>query len=497
MGYYFIGIGGSGAKVMESLTHLAAAGILPNVPRQERLYVMSVDPDVGNGNLKRSSAALNNLSVFQELGFGADTSLFKTEVMLAHPFPWSPTEHDKKLDDILTYQSLSGTPIGNLYETLYTRAERNTFLNEGFRGRPSIGAAVLARKAALFETQGWEDHAEAPWDKFARLVKQDAKNGQVAHIFLAGSVFGGTGAAGMPTIAKLLRREFASYGESGTVAIGGALILPFFGFTPQQENGDGQIYASSENFLTNTKAALKYYAAKYRQDKVFDAMYFIGDSVLSSVQRFSVGAASQMNDAHIVDFYGAMAAVHFFSSSVDHMLECSYIAHENADSFEWTDFPDILGADGKEIRFKERFAQFVRFVFGYAHFVKPVLARLASGEEKTYKYPWYVDYLDGVDVDTPEVKNFDEYVESFVRWLAQLESGSNNRKVDFVRTDAFRADPAEVDPVRFPQCICGSQSELSMHELWTRLAEHAATDQEAGAQGFGRFLRALYDCCKE
>ena len=213
----------------------------------------------GNGNLKRSSAALNNLSVFQELGFGADTSLFKTEVMLAHPFPWSPTEHDKKLDDILTYQSLSGTPIGNLYETLYTRAERNTFLNEGFRGRPSIGAAVLARKAALFETQGWEDHADAPWDKFARLVKQDAKNGQVAHIFLAGSVFGGTGAAGMPTIAKLLRREFASYCESGTVAIGGALILPFFGFTPQQENGDGQIYASSENFLTNTKAALEAY----------------------------------------------------------------------------------------------------------------------------------------------------------------------------------------------------------------------------------------------
>ena len=38
-------------------------------------------------------------------------------------------------------------------------------------------------------------------------------------------------------------------------------------------------------------------------------MYFIGDSVLSSVQRFSVGAASQMNDAHIVDFYGAMPAV--------------------------------------------------------------------------------------------------------------------------------------------------------------------------------------------
>ena len=497
MGYYFIGIGGSGAKVMESLTHLAAAGMLPNVPRQERLYVMAVDPDVGNGNLKRSSAALNNLSAFQELSFGADASIFKTEVKLAHPFPWSPTEHDKKLDDILTYQSLSGTPIGDLYETLYTRAERNTFLNEGFRGRPSIGAAVLARKAALFETQGWEDHADAPWNQFARMVKQDAKNGQTAYIFLAGSVFGGTGAAGMPTIAKLLRREFASYCQNRSVIIGGALILPFFGFTPQKDGNNGQIYASSENFLTNTKAALKYYASKYKHDRVFDSMYFIGDSVISSVQKFSVGAASQMNDAHIVDFYGAMAAIHFFSSKPDQLLECSYIAHEDANSFEWTDFPNIMGADGEEIRFKDCFAQFVRFIFGYVHFVKPVLAKLAAGEESLYKYPWYVDYLDGVDVDTPEVKNFDEYTESFMRWLAQLESGTNNRRVDFVRQDAFRADPAAVNPLAYSQCICGSQSELSMHELWTRLAEHAGMDEHAGAQGFGRFLRALYDCCKE
>lgn len=497
MGYYFIGIGGSGAKVMESLTHLTAAGLLPNVPRQERLYVMAVDPDVGNGNLKRSSAAFNNLAVFQDLNVGTDTRLFKTEVTLAHPFPWSPTEHDKKLDDILTYQSLSGTPIGKLYETLYTRAERDTFLNEGFRGRPSIGAAILARKAAMFEANGWEDHAEAPWDKFAHLVKQDAKNGQIAHIFLAGSVFGGTGAAGMPTIAKLLRREFASYCESGTVVIGGALILPFFGFTPQQEGNNGQIYASSENFLTNTKAALKYYAAKYKHDKVFDAMYFIGDSVISSVQKFSVGAASQMNDAHIVDFYGAMAAVNFYAASLDNMLECTYIAHGKADSFDWTDFPDITGADGENIRFKECFAQFVRFIFGYVHFIKPVLSLLASGQEKPYKYPWYVDYLEGVDVDTAEVKNFDEYTESFVRWLMQLESGQNNRKVNFVRTNAFSAEPATVEPTQFAQCIFGSQGELSMSELWMRLAEHAAAEKQVDAKGFGRFLRALYDCCKE
>ena len=45
MGYYFISIGGSGAKVMESLTHLCAAGLLPNFEKRERLQGVLQGPD--------------------------------------------------------------------------------------------------------------------------------------------------------------------------------------------------------------------------------------------------------------------------------------------------------------------------------------------------------------------------------------------------------------------------------------------------------------------
>lgn len=93
MGYYFISIGGSGAKVMESLTHLCAAGLLPNFEKRERLYVMSVDPDLGNGNLNRSSASLRSFVNCQDFEVGVETSLFKTPVELASPFTWSPIEH--------------------------------------------------------------------------------------------------------------------------------------------------------------------------------------------------------------------------------------------------------------------------------------------------------------------------------------------------------------------------------------------------------------------
>lgn len=492
MGYYFIAIGGSGAKVMESLTHLCVAGLLPNKEKQEKLYVMAIDPDIGNGNLKRSSAALHNFEQFQDAEVGMGTPLFKTGVELANPFIWNPTEHDKKLDDIMSYQVHKGTPLGSLYEVLYTREERNTFLNEGFRGRPSIGAAVLAKRVALKEQGEWAADS-APWDKFSHLVQQDAKSGQAAKIFLASSVFGGTGAAGMPTIARLLRNTFGNYYEEGKVMIGGVLILPYFSFAPELSDTEGRdmLFASSENFLTNTKAALKYYALK---ENIYHSMYFIGDDILSPVKKFSIGASTQNNDAHIVDLYGALAAIDFFQSTRENAKRYSYIAHGEENVFRWADLPAIRMDGEVQVRIKERLVQFTRFVFAYVHIVKPVLADLASGKLAAYKYPWFADYLSDVNMDDPEIKNFNEYAESFVRWLHQLESTENHRGVELIHPNSFGADPARIDPEMFASCSYDENSDLTIHELWYRLAERPCRDKE-NARGFGRFLRVLYDCC--
>ena len=46
MGYYAIGIGGTGAKCLESLIHLAAAGMMPDGD----LHLLFVDPDTSNGS---------------------------------------------------------------------------------------------------------------------------------------------------------------------------------------------------------------------------------------------------------------------------------------------------------------------------------------------------------------------------------------------------------------------------------------------------------------
>ena len=58
-------------------------------------------------------------------------------------------------------------------------------MDKGFRGHPSIGASIMAQ-TALGEDE--------PWKTFRALVKTDTD----AKVFLAGSIFGGTGASGFP-----------------------------------------------------------------------------------------------------------------------------------------------------------------------------------------------------------------------------------------------------------------------------------------------------------
>lgn len=477
MSYYFISLGGSGAKTMESLIHLCISGHMHD---RGTLNILSIDPDVGNGNLERTGAALNNYDVFQSLQVGTDTPLFKTNVSLIKPFPWNPTSHDKTLDDLMGYQIHSGTPLGSLYEVLYTTRERATSLNEGFRGHPSIGAAVMAKKYFL--------HDSPQWQAFIEKVRSDIGEGGNVKIFLAGSVFGGTGASGIPTIARLLRNGLKDKGASAS--IGCVLILPYFNFTaPENES---RLFAKSENFLTNTKAALKYYS---QRDNVFNDMYFIGDSQITPVKEFSPGASNQRNDAHIVDFYAALAALDFFSKPVDGHVAFKYICHNDDKKIMWNDFPE-MGESNVKFSMNKRFVQFTRFIFAYIHMIKPVLRELDGGKLPVYKYPWYVDFFKDkdVDVNSSEVKNFEDYTEAFVTWLKQIET-AQDREIALIKYAIFENNPARLtSPDEFNSCDGSVNKDMTLHEIWYKLSEPLEITSQA--DGFGRFLRRLYEACK-
>ena len=239
--------------------HLAAAGMMPD---NNDLYMLFVDPDEANGSLARAVATLNHYKTFNTNERLKQPSLLQTKIISADNPVWTPFDKvpNPSLEDFVNFGILKGKnkSAANLFKVLYSKRERETKLGQGFRGHPSIGASIMAQTAL---------GADEPWKTFRALVKADTD----AKVFLAGSIFGGTGASGFPTIAQLVKDEFKGE-KAKNVQIGGALVLPYFTFTTDM---DQVLKAKAEHFLMNTQAALKYYHL-WNKHFIYDAIYLFG-----------------------------------------------------------------------------------------------------------------------------------------------------------------------------------------------------------------------------
>lgn len=488
MSYYFISIGGSGAKILEALIYLTVAGILPG---NDNLNLIALDPDENNGNLNRAVTAMKNFEQFQNANVGNNTPLFKNKISILTPIPFNPLPRaNDKLDDVMNANIIATRPVGQLYRALYSNKERQTQLNEGFRGHPSIGAAVLAKE--------YNDH-NPQWLKLKNQINGELGNRHNSvKIFLAGSIFGGTGAAGLPTMAQLLRNAFGNQ-----VSIGGILLLPYFTFTANDSVDADDIFAKSENFLTNSKAALKYYA---QEPSNFDFMYFLGDNSPVSAD-FSKGGSSQKNNAHIVDLYGALAAVDFFNQSPKPAVVYKNICRQDSGEFKWNDFQN-LAAD-----FKQRFIQFSRFVLTYVQLVKPILDNPPPPPTIILSKPiffnsspptWYKDIVYGneeIDAANDTVMSFNNFAAAYCNWLKQLENLSGRRSVLLINPTAFDVTKEDdrlqisIDPQKFNLLdpTTNPQSVLTLDKISSKLSDKPAG--KLNAQGFGKLLRHIYDAC--
>src|SRR5215213_7688769 len=75
---YLIGIGGTGARVIEAAVNLCAAGYGP-----PELSIFLIDPDAGNGNLTRTKKILTDyIKCRKNLQKTENTPLFKTDIKI-------------------------------------------------------------------------------------------------------------------------------------------------------------------------------------------------------------------------------------------------------------------------------------------------------------------------------------------------------------------------------------------------------------------------------
>lgn len=490
MSKFMVGVGGTGAKLIQTLTHLSAAGMLAD-DSGGGLNVLMVDPDAKNGTGAVTTAVAASYAACHALECGT-TPLFQSSVKVAGP--WSPvTDNDVSTLSTFFHYALErehNPPEADMMELLFTPEERNLKILEGFRGLPALGSAILS-KTIDFTSEG-------PWSNLRHEIRGAASSSASVPLLLAGSVFGGSGAAGVPTICRLLESELTK--TTKNVRLGLVLFLPYFSYKPV----DGQsMQADPHAFAAATVEALKYYH-EGRFLQLAKSIYTVGEETLSVEPRSAVGGKEQVNDPHFLELIAGIGALRFFAKE-DKDGTASVAARAQPNEVQWQDLPfspEKAPLQIKRLRTMILFAVAFHFYFmpqlraEWSKGKKGLLSNHRRGEEST---------------QLAELGQVDEYTVHFLTWLMHLSAprGLPNFTSGLVDLSIFAiggggqwrlrqaeapGTKGEFDQRRLPQLFVNADG-LKVPDVRTihNLAESPVKDYKA--TGTGIVLRAIYDAC--
>lgn len=364
-------IGGSGERVMASFLMALTAGMTVDAASVLPVFI---DNDSGSHSLKdcknliryyrQQQSATNNqvgVNALYEPAFGHSNNnkwpdFFKTEI-----------EEPIYLDsDGANIGNLSAV-IGNLRDEqsdiieerdlLFTEKDLNMPLDGGFIGNPNIGSVVL-NAIALHD-----DRYEA---KHQEIGNDDG-------VVVIGSLFGGTGAAGIPLIVNKFKSKGAQCPRIGVIS-----LLPYFTTANTNqfaaENGYDVI---SDMFDVKTRAALMYYD-DYMQE--VDVQYYVGDGTCKAVYAHHIYGDKQNNSTHPIEVMAALCAIDFskgeFESKVIYKRPVWAFADEQSQdplSSNLTDIPNT--------NFKKALAKFQMMKW---LFTEPGLLKDDIGQDRPY-----------------------------------------------------------------------------------------------------------------
>lgn len=295
---YIFGIGGTGSRVLRSLTMLMAAGVRINT---DTVVPVIIDPDDANADLTRTVEIMNLYrSIRQDIGPENNSSFFVPALEKTHA---NYQIGFKGTKDLPFYQFLGCSNMSKenkaLADMLFSQDNMKAEMNHGFRGNPNIGSVVLNQ---IMES-----------DEFRHFASNFQQGDR---IFIISSIFGGTGAAGFPLLLKTLRnsRNFANSALINNAPIGALTILPYFDLDAPDEMEKKDLLAAhkidSSTFIAKAKSALAYYEHNISSNNEIDALYFLADALKGHYENHD-GGDTQRNDAHLIEFLGAMAVINF------------------------------------------------------------------------------------------------------------------------------------------------------------------------------------------
>lgn len=442
MNVFIFAIGGTGARVLRSLTFCLASGI-EKIPDGTNIIPLIIDYDKDNGDKRRTIDLLNTYTAIRDKAYEgvqldagnrnffhpiirhlSDVAILdgraNVDVRPSYEFTFGLDEHTGvgTFANYIDYTNMMGDTyltkdlLASLYndepedfpEGSHPFTELNLELSMGFKGNPNIGSIMF---------ENLKDD-----DEFKRFCNTfDATRDRV---FIISSIFGGTGSSGFPRIVDAI--HYSGIAGFDQAMVGASIVMPYFKVnTPQ----GGAI--NSNIFNSKQKAALSYYAqpdqnGKSMYDKLTTA-YFIGDDEPTNLP-YSEGRDTQKNDAHIVEFLSALSVLDFI---------CKDRATLEADKYREYGLPKNVGP-GEKFNFTnfdaDDYKDYLQYLFTMG---------------LTFKY--YKDYVANDTIPAKEsyyktldiankaghgmYKDLEDFIDDFNSWLDEMECQKDGFKPFF------------------------------------------------------------------
>ena len=381
----------------------------------------------------------------------------------------------------------------------HDRDEWDLVLSEGYQARPHVGAA------ALLNAEGGDF-----WESLQQIIRGAAT--QNVRIFLAGSVFGGTGAAGFPTLARKIRKFAETNNVAKGVMISGVLMTPYFRFDAPKHDADTAL--RSEELMYQAQIALDYYDDLFKREAVFDTLYLVGWNRLFHLPYYSRGKQAQHNPPLMPELYAALAAAEMFGGKhVSRAKAASIfaIAGEKDDEIGWSDLPSTISGPGDRNVYQS-LARWMRFNFAWRYIYRPELDAEARRLFGIGHSRWFRSHCSGIDFKSAEIaddlKRLDAWTDRSLLWAASLANWSGRQSMNEFRLwdDFYAEHDGELpsDPPKFcsdtrdfdgklEQLIHLSKAEESPEigmPLFQRVARVAP---HMNSKGLGRLIHAIFE----
>lgn len=291
-------IGGTGIRVMKSITMLMAGGMSTN---GYTVVPIILDPHLDLEEKKNLHSLIENYkSIYkQSINNGTSTlnhleGFFSSEMRTLKDLNNQQNDTQEvvgskeQFRSYIDVSSLGTRDINNyLVETLFSTKNLNNPLSVGFKGNPNVGTVVLGD---MIEGADW-------FKAFKLHCEKDDR------VFIISSIFGGTGASGYP----LLEKKIRGTNNQPTVKnalMGAVTVLPYFGLKDPSSSGSD---IDSTNFYTKTKAALAYYQNTVQSDY----LYYVGEKTLRQV--YENDEQKQEDTANFIELVAASALFDFLT----------------------------------------------------------------------------------------------------------------------------------------------------------------------------------------